>query len=78
MSYEVGGAYLAAKTGVPVVPVAHNAGVFWPRGRLEKKPGVIDVIIGPIIESNGKGAAEINRLVEDWIEAACERLPMTP
>jgi len=78
VSYEVGGAYLAAKTGVPVVPVAHNAGVFWPRARLEKKSGVIDVVIGPMIESNGKGAAEINQLVEDWIEAACERLPMTP
>jgi hypothetical protein len=31
-----------------------------------------------MIESSGKGAAEINRLVEDWIEATCERLPMMP
>jgi 1-acyl-sn-glycerol-3-phosphate acyltransferase len=67
--YGVGGGVLAEKSGFPVVPVAHNAGEFWPRRGLMKKPGVIQVIIGPVIESKGRTAAEITQLAEDWIEA---------
>ena len=29
--YRMGGAILAADTGVPVIPIAHNAGEYWPR-----------------------------------------------
>lgn len=66
--YGVGGAILAEKSGFPVVPVAHNAGEYWSRRSLVKKPGVIKVVIGPVIDSKGKTAAEINQLAEDWIE----------
>jgi len=41
----------AAGTGHPVVPVAHNAGHYWPRRGFLKKPGTIHVVIGPVIES---------------------------
>ncbi len=66
--YGIGGAMLAAQSGYPVVPVAHNSGKFWlPNGFL-KRPGTIQVIIGPVIDSNGKTAKEINVLTEKWIE----------
>ena len=37
--YGVSGALLAAATGNLVVPVSHNAGAFWPRRGILKKPG---------------------------------------
>lgn len=66
--YGIGGAALAAESGYPVVPVAHNAGSFWPRRGFLKKPGTIHVVIGPMIHTHGKSAEEINRLAEEWIE----------
>ena len=66
--YAPGGAILAERSGYPVVPVAHNAGEFWPRNSFIKHPGVIRIVIGPVIESAGKDAAEINALAEAWIE----------
>jgi 1-acyl-sn-glycerol-3-phosphate acyltransferase len=66
--YAIGGAMLAEHSGHAVVPVAHNAGEFWPRNGFIKRPGVIQVVIGPVIESKGRCAAEINALAETWIE----------
>lgn len=66
--YHLGGALLAERTGATVVPVAHNAGRFWGRGRFLKYPGVIQVRIGPPIHSDNRKAAEIMRLAEEWIE----------
>ena len=67
--YGLGGALLAAKSGLPVVPVAHNAGVFWRRRDLKKYPGTIQVVIGPPIESKHLSAAQINARTEEWIES---------
>ncbi|NEV63436.1 lysophospholipid acyltransferase family protein [Thiorhodococcus minor] len=74
-SYGVGGALLAARSGRRVVPIAHNAGVFWGRRSFVKRPGVIDVIVGPVIETQGRKATEINAMTEDWIEGAVAELP---
>ena len=49
--YGIGGAALAAESGCPVVPVAHNAGSFWPRRGFLKKPGTVRVVIGPTIHA---------------------------
>ncbi len=67
--YGVGGALLAAQSGYPVVPVAHNAGEFWRRHSFIKYPGVIRVVIGAPIASAGRPAAEIIADVENWIES---------
>jgi 1-acyl-sn-glycerol-3-phosphate acyltransferase len=72
--YRQGGALLAEKTGYPVLPVAHNAGDFWPRNSFLKYPGTIDLAIGPLIDSSGRSAADINRLAESWIESAVEEI----
>ncbi len=66
--YGIGGALLAAESGYPVVPVAHNSGEFWPPRSFIKWPGTIQVIIGPVIEPKGKTAKEINALAKTWIE----------
>jgi len=67
-SYRIGGAKIAEATGADVVPVAANAGEFWPRMGFIKWPGEITVIVGPVISSAGKTAAEILKETESWIE----------
>ncbi len=74
--YNVGGAWLAVKAGVPVLPVAHNAGRLWGRNAFIKRPGEITVVIGPPIPTAGRKPAEVIAEVEAWIEgqmAALER-----
>jgi 1-acyl-sn-glycerol-3-phosphate acyltransferase len=66
--YQIGGAWLAAASGAPVVPVAHNAGLLWPRYAFLKRPGTVTVRIGPPIDPAGRDPATINRLAEAWIE----------
>jgi 1-acyl-sn-glycerol-3-phosphate acyltransferase len=67
--YGVSGAAVAAETGCPVVPVAHNAGDFWPKRGLRKYPGKIRFCIGPAIDPTGRTPREINELAQEWIEA---------
>lgn len=66
--YKLGGGVLAEATGAPFVPVAHNAGYFWPRGSFIKYPGTVMVRISPAIDSRGKSAPDIMAAVEQWIE----------
>lgn len=66
--YKIGGALLAEKSGYPVVPIAHNAGEFWPKHSFIKWPGTISVVIGPAILSEGRKAEDINNDVSSWIE----------
>jgi 1-acyl-sn-glycerol-3-phosphate acyltransferase len=72
--FKTGGARLAAHTGAPVVPVAHNAGLVWPRRSAPARPGVITVSIGPVIDSRGRSAEDINAEAEAWIEARTREL----
>lgn len=69
-----GAAMLAARTQVPVVPIAHNAGCFWGRNQWRKRPGTVDVVIGPPIQTQGLSATAINALAEDWIRSTAEAL----
>lgn len=72
--YGIGGAVLASASGYPVVPVAHNAGEFWPRRGFIKRPGVITVAVGPPIESRGKDPDVIKEEAKIWIEGQCREM----
>ncbi len=72
--YGVSGALLASAAGRLVVPVAHNAGYFWPRRGVLKKAGTVHVHIGPPIECTGRSAREINELAQNWIEARLRQI----
>jgi 1-acyl-sn-glycerol-3-phosphate acyltransferase len=67
-AYHLGGAWLAAASGAPIVPVAHNAGRVWPRNAFIKRPGTVTVRIGPPIESRDRDPKMLNALAETWIE----------
>ena len=73
--YGVSGTLLAAETGRCVVPVAHNAGEFWPRRGLLKKPGTVRVVIGEPVPCAGRDVREVNRQVQEWIETTVAGLP---
>lgn len=66
--YGIGGALLAAKTGAPILPIAHNAGEYWPRYAFRKRPGCVKVVIGPLIRAEGRDVISVNKEVEGWIE----------
>ena len=72
--YGVSGALLAAETGRLLVPVAHDAGRFWPRRGWRKRPGTVHVLIGPPVSAAGRDPREVNQQVQSWIEGAVARL----
>jgi 1-acyl-sn-glycerol-3-phosphate acyltransferase len=72
--YKAGGAYLATRVGCKVVPVAHNAGEFWPRQAFLKRPGTVTLSIGPAFDATGMSEAEVNRRAEEWIETEMRRI----
>ena len=72
--YGVSGTLLAAESGRFLVPVAHNAGYYWPRRGLMKKPGVVRVVIGLPVAAAGREVREVNEQIQAWIEATVRRL----
>ena len=74
--FGMGGAFLAAKTGYSIIPVAHNAGKAWPKHGFLKYPGVIKLVIGNkiVIDENMKKVSDINKQVYQWMESQMTRL----
>lgn len=72
--YKIGGALLAASAGVPVLPVAHNAGRLWGRNSFIKRPGLITMSIAAPMATAGLKADEINSRTEAWIENEIQTL----
>lgn len=67
--YHIGGAWLATHTQTQVVPVAHNAGVFWAKNSFIKHPGIIHVHIGKPIQTANLKTDTLNSQIEHWIES---------
>jgi 1-acyl-sn-glycerol-3-phosphate acyltransferase len=63
---QPGFAGLYRRLGLPVVPVALDAGEVWPRDSWVKRPGVVTVRFGPPIPP-GLPRAEVERAVHDAI-----------
>jgi 1-acyl-sn-glycerol-3-phosphate acyltransferase len=72
--FKMGGAILAQKTGYSILPIAHNAGEFWPRHSWIKWPGTVKVVIGKPIDPGDKKPDQIIGEVENWITTTCERI----
>jgi 1-acyl-sn-glycerol-3-phosphate acyltransferase len=73
--YSRSGAVLAKETGYSIVPIAHNAGVMWPKNAFVKKPGTIQVVIGPEIKTEELTTDEIHEKAKNWIEDTMVTLP---
>ena len=72
--YKIGGAILSEKSKFPILPIAHNAGNYWPRHSWIKWPGTIKIVIGPLIYPEDKKASQIIKDVEGWIAPKVEEL----
>jgi 1-acyl-sn-glycerol-3-phosphate acyltransferase len=72
--YGLSGTVLASETGRLIVPVAHNAGFYWPRRGLLKKPGTVRVVIGPPVDPSGRDVRAVNEEIQAWIEATVRAL----
>ncbi len=73
--YARGGAHLAIDANVPILPLAHNAGKYWPKKGFLKYPGNIRVEIGEPILCEGRTAAELTDLCQEWIESTIAGMP---
>ena len=71
--YQVGGAHIATQSRIPVLPMVHNAGHFWPRGFV-KKSGKVMIRIGSPISTEGLKPEQLNGQIREWIEAAGAQL----
>ena len=67
--YGVSGAALARDAGCKIIPVAHNAGDYWGRRSIVKRPGAVRFVIGPPIDAGVRDPKETNLIVQDWIES---------
>ncbi len=76
--YNKGAASLAIRNGVPIVPVAHNAGDCWPRGTVAKYPGTVQVVLGPPIPTQGRRPDDVMADVESWIRKTRNGLSARP
>ena len=72
--FGVSGTLLAAAADRLIVPVAHNAGKYWPRRGLLKKPGTVRVVIGRPVSPKGRDVREVNEEVQNWIETTLREL----
>jgi 1-acyl-sn-glycerol-3-phosphate acyltransferase len=67
--YGISGAALAQAAGVPIVPVAQNAGDVWRRHEFfSMRPGTVRFVIGPPIDASAQSPKETNMIVQEWIE----------
>lgn len=72
--FNKGGAMLAVKNGVPIVPVVHNAGHCWPGKSFVKYPGTVRLVIGEPIPTQGRSVDEVHTEVEAWLTEQMSRI----
>ena len=73
LPYRPGVAALYSALNVPVVPVAHNSGLYWPRKSFRKYPGTIVVQFLPPIPAGLERQVFMKRL-EEAVEGATRDL----
>lgn len=71
--YKVGVAGLYQELDLPVVPMAVNSGLFWPKGAFLKKSGTITIEFLPPIPAGLARSAFLRRL-ESELESASDRI----
>ncbi len=71
--YKSGVAALYQELNLPVVPMALNSGLLWPKNSFMKKPGIITIEFLPPIAPGLPRAAFMTRL-KDELESASDRL----
>jgi len=66
--FNKGAAMLAVDSEVPLVPMVHNAGRYWPGKNFVKFPGTVELRIGAPVETRGRSVEEVHGEILDWME----------
>jgi 1-acyl-sn-glycerol-3-phosphate acyltransferase len=72
--YARSAALLATQSGCPIVPIAHNSGLYWPRDSFRKRPGQVDMVIGKPVFPDERTPADLTAQCENWIETQTNAL----
>jgi 1-acyl-sn-glycerol-3-phosphate acyltransferase len=72
--YGLSGVLLAQAAGRLLVPVAHDAGDYWPRRGLRKRPGTVTFRVGPPVDPAGRDPRQVTEEIQAWIEAQVAEL----
>lgn len=72
-AYKYGIVELYARLDLPVVPIAHQAGLYWPRRKFLRHPGTIRARFLPIIPA-GLTREEFQKRLVAETEKACDEL----
>ncbi|MDQ4423866.1 MAG: lysophospholipid acyltransferase family protein [Thalassolituus sp.] len=77
-AFSKGGSMLASRVKAPVIPVAHNAGDFWPNHHWIRYPGTITVVIGAPLDSKDLPTKLLHQQCEEWINQRVDDISATP
>ena len=72
--FNKGGAMLAASAGVPIIPLVHDASVYWPGKSFVKYPGTVTVRIGVAVNVADQSVDELHEQSAGWIEQQMREL----
>lgn len=68
------GAALAIATGMPLLPICHNAGNCWPAHKIIKYPGTIHIRFGKPIDPRGYDSKTLTDEVQNWMQTTLDTL----
>lgn len=68
------GAALAVAAGVPILPIAHNAGRHWPARKFLKYPGEITLVFGEPLPGADGNSKLLTQAAQAWIVAQQEAM----
>ncbi|HEY0911240.1 MAG TPA: lysophospholipid acyltransferase family protein, partial [Bradyrhizobium sp.] len=71
-----GFAMIAARTGLPIIPVATNSGRFWGRRAFRKRPGCVHIHVGEAISPDLRQEVLIQTLKQRWRAASLAENPV--
>ncbi|UXD85936.1 lysophospholipid acyltransferase family protein [Thalassolituus hydrocarboniclasticus] len=77
-AFSKGGAMLATKSQAPVIAIAHNSGEHWPNDNWVKRPGTINLVISPVMETTDLSTAQLSELSESWINNRVDEISARP
>lgn len=72
--FHKSGASLAKSAKAKIVPIALNTGSVWRRNQFNKRPGLIRVVIGQPIETQGQSVDALNEQAYNWMKTTMERI----
>ena len=72
--YGISGTLLAQEAQVKILPIAHDAGLFWPKQSYGIEPGVATFVIGKPIDPSERKPREVNEEIQIWIQNEMHKL----